>query len=191
MKNIELKPLCEIGNGSAKITDESVEIEVFGISGGMKAWLVGGEDAEHIGNIVSGKLHKRIDTTRHNGILITQSGRQILMGAYAETIVPSVEMEESAPFEEKGVKWKKHTGKNYSGLCNELRYILSNKSVYKSYKRYGHFWVGENEEYGALALKIENPGENPFARFGELCVYENGYVMVGVDKKTKEIKKLL
>ena len=82
-KRIELIPLAEIGHGHARITQDSVEIEVGGISGGMKAWLIGGE-AIPIGNIVDGKLRRHVDTRRHIGVLITQSGRQMLIGKFAE-----------------------------------------------------------------------------------------------------------
>jgi len=42
-KRIELIPLAEIGSGNAKITENSIQIEVSGINGGLKAWLIGNE----------------------------------------------------------------------------------------------------------------------------------------------------
>ena len=128
-KIIELTPLCEVGKGSANVSDNFVKIEVHGIIGSMKAWLVGREEAEKIGNLVDGKLYRKVDTTRHNGILITQNGRQIFMGAYAESIVPT-KKGENVPFPEEGIKWRKITEKSYAGLCEELRYILSHKNIY-------------------------------------------------------------
>ena len=190
-KIIELKPLCDIGKGSARVTEKSVEIEVSGIIGGMKAWLVGREEAEKIGNLVEGKLKRSVDTTRHNGILITQCGRQIMMGAYAESIIQDVEKTvEEAPFETPGINWRKFTGKSYADLGEELRYMLSSKNVYHNFKEHGHYWAGENERYGALALKCEKSSPNPFYMFSEMCEYKNGYVIVCVDKETKKFCKL-
>lgn len=189
-KIIELTPLADMGKGQARVSTDSVEIEVHGIIGGMKAWLVGGEEAEKIGNLVEGKLNRRIDTTRHNGILITQSGRQIMMGAYAESIVPTPKEEEEIPFDSKGIKWEKITQKSYAGLCEELRYVLSHKNVYRNYRQFGHYWAGENEICGALALRCDNESENPFLMFKDMCEYKNGYVILCVDKNTKKICKL-
>ncbi len=190
-KTIELTPLADMGRGQARVSDNSVEIEVQGIIGGMKAWLVGREEAEKIGNLVEGKINRQIDTTRHNGILITQSGRQIMMGAYAESIVPTPgEEKEKLPFEAEGIDWKKITQKSYAGLCEELRYMLSHKNVYRNYRQFGHYWAGENEECGALALRCDNESENPFSMFADMCEYKNGYVIVCVDKNTKKIRKI-
>lgn len=188
-KIIELKPLAGMGKGTALVTSDGVEIDVQGIIGGMKAWLVGREEAEKIGNLVEGKLKKRIDTSRHNGILITQSGRQIMMGAYAETIIASQTIQKP-PFDSSGINWTKITRKSYAGLCEELRYILSHKKVYHNYKTFGHYWAGENEELGALALRCDKEEENPFLHFRDMCEYRNGYVIVCVDKKTKKLRKL-
>ena len=177
-----------MGKGSAMVSPDYVEIEVQGIIGGMKAWLVGREEAEKIGNLVEGKLKKRIDTSRHNGILITQSGRQILMGAYADSIVLPQNIKEP-PFDSSGFNWTKITGKSYAGLCEELRYMLSHKNVYNNYKTFGHYWAGENDEAGALALRCDNEEENPFLKFQDMCEFKNGYVIVCVDKNTKKLCK--
>ncbi len=188
-KTIELKTLCDFGSGRAKIGDMYVEIEVKGISGSMKAWLVGGEEAEKIGNLVGGKLHRSIDTTRHNGILITQSGRQLLCGKYGEDEVVFIK-EEKAPFKKDGIVWQKITEKSYRNLCEELRYILSSNKAYQNYKKYGHYWAGESETDGVLAFKYEENDDNPLSKFGDMCLVRNGYVTVCVDKKTKKLKKL-
>ena len=78
---VNLIPLAELGGGRAEITDSSVDIDIAGINGSLKAWLTGGE-AVPIGNIVGGRLRREIDTTGHNGILVTQSGRQMLYAEY-------------------------------------------------------------------------------------------------------------
>lgn len=187
-KVIELTPLAETGRGCVKIKDDSIEIEVSGINGGMKAWLIGGE-AVHIGNIVDGKLRRSIDIENHSGVLITQGGRQMLIGKYADEeaegeIIPQ---EEKTPFEEGKFNWRKFTGKSFEGLSRELRFIMSNKSVYDNYKKHKHYWVGENNEGGALALKMEETDPDPFEFLGKLKISKNGYVIVCVDKETNKL----
>jgi hypothetical protein len=71
-----------------------------------------------------------------------------------------------------------------------LKYILSNNSAYQSYKKHGHYWAGESESDGVLAFKYEENDENPFEKFGDMCLYKNGYVIVCVDKVTKSLKKI-
>ena len=185
-KIIELVPLAEIGSGSARITDNSVEIEVNGISGGMKAWLIGGEAAP-IGNIVEGKLRRNVETGSHYGVLITQSGRQMLIGRYRDEENAKEERKEILPFESWGFNWKKMTQRRFDNLCDELRFLISNKKVYDSYRKYGHYYVGENEHAGAIAVACANPDINPF-EFGSIKgLYKNGYVIVCVDKETKRL----
>ena len=198
---IELIPLAEIGHGCARITDDTVEIEVGGISGGMKAWLIGGE-AVPIGNIVGGKLRRSVDTRGHIGILITQSGRQMMIGKFSEentqnSIEKQEKIEETAgnikqksepmPFEMEGFDWKKFTQKSFSGISRELRFILSNKNVYDNYRKHGHFWVGECEGSGALALKCDESESDPLEFLGKVKLRKNGYVIVCVDKKTNKL----
>lgn len=190
-KNIELTSLCEIGRGTAKITNTHIDVEVSGIIGGMKVWLIGGEEAEKVGNIVNGRLSRDIDTTCHTGVLVTQSGRQLFIGQYGEKKGAG---EVKLPIEEfveiDGVRLKKITDKNYGNFCDELRYLLSNRKVYRNYKKYGYYCLAENGEWGALALKCEENAENPLGQFGDMCICKNGYVMVCVDKKTKKIRKI-
>lgn len=193
-KVIELTPLAEMGRGSAKITDTSVEILVSGICGGMKAWLIGGE-AQSIGNLVDGKLQKSIDTKKHNGILITQTGRQMFIGKYAEENekIPELPVEntkkedESIPFEVGGFNWKRVTGKSYANLCEELRYILSNRSVYDNFRKHGHYFVGESDGSSALGLLVNESDRNPLEFLSGEKLYKNGYVIVCVDKETKKL----
>lgn len=188
-KSIELTPLAEIGRGKAHVTDSLVEIETSGISGGLKAWLIGGE-AVPVGNIVDGKLRKEIDTTKHNGILITQSGRQMLIGRYGEE---SNDKEETLPLQKKlplnidGIRWEERTDPDFSVLCRELRFILSNKNVYENYKKHHRYWVGENDSSAALALPVEENGEEPLSFLGKIPKTENGYSVICVDKETKRL----
>ncbi len=177
-KEINLIPLAETGKGSAIVTDSEVMIRTSNISGSLKAWLIGGE-AVPIGNIVDGKLHKIINTQNHNGILITQSGRQMLVGHYGEHYE---EMEE-IPFDSMGFSWQKITGKSFSKANAHLRFILSNKSIYENYKKNRHYFIGESEEGSALALRYSDE-ENPFGFLGESKIIRNGYAVVCIDKKT-------
>ena len=190
-KNIELTSLCEMGKGNAKITDTHIEIKVSGIIGGMKVWLIGGDEAEKVGNIVNGHLSRDADTTRHTGVLVTQSGRQLFIGQYGEKKeINEVNLPTEEFIEIDGIKLKKMTDKNYGNFCDELKYLLSNRRVYQNYKKYGYYCAMENPEWGALALKYEENTENPLEYFGDMCICKNGYVMVCVDKKTKKIRKI-
>ena len=183
-KEIILTPLAEIGQGSAIITDTDITIRTSGISGSLKAWLIGG-DAEPIGNIVDGKLQKSIDTTNHNGILITQSGRQMLIGRYAEeSLIP---VPEEIPFDAMGFNWKKVTEKSFAKTNEHLRFILSNKNIYENYKRHHHYYIGDSECGGALAIKYDETEENPLEFLGGKRLYKNGYAIICVDKKTGKL----
>jgi len=183
-KRIELIPLAEIGQGSAKIKDNSVEIEITGINGGLKAWLIGGE-AVPIGNVVDGKLFKNISTKGHIGILITQSGRQMFIGKFEKENITE-EKTESVPFNIAGFNWKKVTKKSFAELSDEIRFILSNKYIYENYKKHGHYWVGECETSGALALKCDEETD-PLGFLDGAKIKENGYVIVCIDKKTSKL----
>ena len=189
---IELLPLAEVGKGSVRIGKDFVEINVSGVNGGMKAWLIGGE-AESIGNLVEGKLFKKIDTTKHSGILITQTGRQMFICEYKKKnkILTSEEKKadtkEDVPFLVDGFKWKKMIEKSYAHLSDELRFLLSNTSVYNNYRKHGHYWVGESEGSSALGLVYEKEEENPFRFIKGEKLYKNGYVIVCVDKKTGKL----
>lgn len=194
-KQIELTALAEIGRGCARVTDNSVTIEISGISGGMKAWLIGG-DAVPIGNIVDGRLSRKIDTRNHSGILITQSGRQMLIGRYNEkeenkeeenTEVVSVPEKEQVPFELAGFDWKKITEKSFDGISRELRFILSNKNVFDNYKKHRHYWVGDCASSGALALRCEETEDDPLEFLGKIKFRKNGYVIVCIDKETNKL----
>ncbi len=193
-KIIELTPLAEIGRGNARVTDTSVQIQINGVCGGMKAWLIGGE-AESIGNLVDGKLEKNIDTKKHNGILITQTGRQMFIGKYADEsegiyeapVKMEEKVQENTPFQINGFNWKKVTEKSYKNLQEEIRYILSNKSVYDNFKKHGHYYVGESDGSSALGLLVNESEGDPLSFLSGEKLYKNGYMIVCVDKKTKKL----
>ena len=179
IKQIKLRALAETGCGNATITENSVSIEISGINGGLKAWLIG-DEAIHIGNIVDGRLSRNIDTTKHYGILITQGGRQMLVGRYCE----GDEEKEHAPFEISGFNWKKVTGKSFDKTQGYIRFILSNRAIYENYKKHRHYWLGESECGDALALCCENEEAIPLEFSGKPSLYKNGYAIICVDKKT-------
>ena len=181
-KRIELLQLADMGRGSAFIAPDRVEIEVTGINGGMKAWLIGGE-AEPIGNLVDGKLSKNIDTTNHMGVLITQSGRQMLIGKYGE----ATSVENETPFNLPGFRWEKYSSHNFGKLCGELRFIMSNRDIYHNFKKYGYYWIGEGESSAAVALRCNDDEPNPLEFLGKMKFNQNGYAVVCVDKKTKKL----
>ncbi len=181
-KEINLTPLAEIGEGSAIITDTDVAIKTSGISGSLKAWLIGGE-AEPIGNIVDGKLQKSISTKNHNGILITQSGRQMLIGRYAKEVA----ITEEIPFDTMGFNWRKITEKSFAKTDGHLRFILSNRNIYDNYKKHRHYFIGESDCGGALALKYDETEENPLEFLGKKRLLNNGYVVICIDKKTGKL----
>ncbi len=190
-KIINLQPLAEIGSGLCRVTDKSVEIEIKGINGALKAWLIGGE-AVPIGNIVDSKLKKEIDTTKNSGILITQSGRQMLIGSYSDKKFPpepktKTEENENLPFESYGFEWKKVDSKKFATSNILLKYILSNKAVYESFKKYGHYFIGGSEGNLALAIPCSEDEKNPLWFLGEMNKYTKGYRIVCIDEKTGKL----
>ena len=196
-KIIELSPLAEIGKGRAKITDDSVEIEVSGINGGMKAWLIG-KEAQEVGNIVNGRLNRRIDTRNHYGLLVTQSGRQMLIGKYREEIIEDktysdtdsieekTDVPEKTPMEIEGIEWKKIQSPCFDKLCRELKFIVSNKNVYANYKKHGYYYVGENDGSAALALACDAE-ESPLDFLSRRSLKKDGYAIICVDKNSKRL----
>lgn len=190
-KIINLQPLAEIGSGICHVTDKSIEIEIKGINGALKAWLIGGE-AQPIGNIVDSKLKKEIDTTKNSGILITQSGRQMLIGSYSDKKFPpnikeKAEKNDDVPFENYGFEWKRINSKKFATNNILLKYILSNKSVYESFKKYGHYFIGDSEGSLALAIPCREDEKNPLCFLGEMNKYIRGYRIVCIDEKTGKL----
>ena len=190
-KIINLQPLAEIGSGICRVTDKSVEIEIKGINGALKAWLIGGE-AVPIGNIVDSKLKKEIDTTKNSGVLITQSGRQMLIGSYNDKRFPpepepNKEENGNLPFESYGFEWKKIDSKKFATNNILLKYILSNKAVYESFKKYGHYFIGDCEGSSAIAIPCREDEKNPLWFLGGMNKYIKGYRIVCIDEKTGKL----
>ena len=81
---IELKSLNSFGIAKAYVDKNAVSIRVYGVSGCLKAWLTGKRTIE-IGNLVNGFIKKDIDTSPFDGILLTQSGRQMFYGKFSSS----------------------------------------------------------------------------------------------------------
>ena len=183
-QEIKLTPLLETGSGSAFVSENSVCIEVRGVNGGLKAWLVGGSEAFAIGNLVNGKLEKKIDTTKHRGILITQSGRQMFIANYANLPLEISEgpLKNDAPQIGEGFSWEKITSKKFN-KSRAVKYILSNKPVYDSFLRHGYYWLGKKGNVYLIAIPCGKNEENPllFLKLPENI--KNGFSYVFVDEE--------
>lgn len=173
---IKLKALAELGEGSAEITDESVSIFTSGINGALKAWLIGGESLP-IGNLVDGRIHRKIDTTAHSGILITQCGRQMLIGRYENAA------EATPSFGIDGFEWKKVESRKFETENEKVKYILSNKTLFEFYKKYGHYYIGKGAEKYAIAFPCRE-NEKPFSFTGRTGIMKDGYEILIVEEKT-------
>jgi len=143
-KEINLKPMNSIGTCRAVIEDNRVRVISHGVAGCMKAWLTGDGDAKEIGNLVNGAIDKAISAEGYSGILVTQSGRQIFYGRFAEeekseeahkeieeTPKEIEEEPEKGPaifsFDD-GFSWREVTGGKYPSDSLSVRYILSHRS---------------------------------------------------------------
>lgn len=178
---VNLIPLAEIGGGRAEITDNSVDIEIAGINGSLKAWLTGG-DAVPIGNIVGGRLRREISTANHSGILITQSGRQMLYAEYRSAAGQASPTANMPPFIYGSFKWRKITSKKFAAEDKAVKYILSNRRVYESFKRYGYYWFGENGSDRAIALKCAGAEDNPLSFLPCNAELRNGCRIICIKK---------
>lgn len=176
-----LRPLAGFGSGNAQILENKVSVCTKGINGVLKAWLIGGE-AECLGNLVGGKLEKEIDTAKHNGILITQSGRQMLIGFYGEDASLT-----TPPFNIAGYTWEKICTKNFSSRCETVKYILSNRLIYDSFKKHGHYYFGSGKSGYALAVPCANGEKNPLNFLGNSSKLSCGYSIVCIDDKAHRI----
>lgn len=185
---IELTPLLETGSGSAFVSENSVCIEVKGINGGLKAWLIGGSDAVAIGNLVNGRLEKKVDTTKHRGILITQSGRQMFIANYANLPLEDVTIPTKigAPQIGEGFLWEKITSKKFA-KSRGVKYILSNTPVYDSFLRHGYYWLGKKGNVYLIAIPCGKNEENPLLFLNLSENVKNGFSYVFVDEENNKI----
>ena len=66
------------------------------------------------------------------------------------------------------------------------RALLDVMEKYENYKKHGHYWVGDCETSGALALRCDDESD-PLEFLGKIKIRENGYVIVCIDKKTNKL----
>ena len=190
-KTVDFQKLAEFGSGYAIVDDKSVAIVTEGINGSLKAWLTGG-DAMQIGNLVGGKLKRNVDTKSHNGILITQSGRQMLYARYREdeeiiTQAENAEITENEKiFKYGNFKWEKITDVKYPCENSAVKYILSNKSVYDNFLKNGYYIYGENENGFALAFYGEED-DSPLSFLGVKPIYHNKYFVICINEKENSL----
>lgn len=184
---IELKSLNSFGIAKAYVDEKSVSIRVYGVSGCLKAWLTGAKTVE-LGNLVNGSIQKEIDTTAFDGILLTQSGRQMFYGKLptASASSASPKEEEKAPifhFND-GYTWQEITRKAFPSENLSVRYILSHKCFYDAFMLHGRYYYGTNGNKTAIAVECDIKNEpHPFLPLSAYSVFRDGYMIVVTDSK--------
>ncbi len=165
-KRVELKPLAELGRGYALIDKDRIEVRVNGVMGALKVWLIG-ESNVPLGNIAGGKLVRETDTSKYGALLITQSGRQMFYGRWAEEREPAAEEEvspaagpanENPYFPLPDFGWEKITGRDYPTGDEHVRFALSNNAFYAAFKKHKFYLFGKSGDRYALAVK-HTPGD--------------------------------
>lgn len=172
---IKLDSLCDMGSGTAEVYARGVRVQIAGINGCLKVWLTG-EECTSIGNLVDGRLEKEIDTAPYSGVLVTQSGRQMFYGSFGEgSVAPPPP--ESKPALPRDFSWKKITARTFPTTNATMKYILSNRRVFRAVQKHGYYYFGTRD--GALAVALPHaPGEeSPFPRGRDI----DGYSVVTVD----------
>ncbi len=195
---IELKSLNSFGIAKAYVDEKSVSVKVFGVSGCLKAWLTGEKTVE-LGNLVNGSIQKEIDTTAFDGILLTQSGRQMFYGKFAPTGTDSNEKKspKGADIVDKttsknepifnfndGYTWQEITSKKFPSDSLSVRYILSHKCFYNAFMLHGRYYYGTKGDKTAIAIECDIKNEpHPFLPLSAYAVCRDGYMIVVTDSK--------
>ncbi len=188
---IELKSLNSFGIAKAYVDKKSVSIRVYGVSGCLKAWLTGEKTVE-IGNLVNGSIKKDIDTSPYDGVLLTQSGRQMFYGKF-RTDAPK-EQNEPDLLNEKpdapifsfndGYTWKEISSKKFPSDNLSVRYILSHKCFYNAFMLHGKYFYGTNGDKIAIAIECDIKNEpHPFLNLSAYATCRDGYMIVVTDGK--------
>ena len=185
---IELKPLNSFGIAKAYVDENSVTVKVYGVSGCLKAWLTGEKTIE-LGNLVEGALKKDIDTSPYEGILLTQSGRQMFYGKFRSSTQSSTqENKKTEPifsFND-GFKWQEVTSRTYPSENLSVRYALSHKCFYNAFLLHGRYYFGTKEDMLAIAIEcniIKEP--HPFLPLSAYATLKDGYMIICIDLKSK------
>lgn len=191
-KEIELKALNSFGIAKAYVDEDSVTIKVYGVSGCLKAWLTGEKTLE-LGNIVNGALTKEVNTKSYDGILLTQSGRQMFFGKLPNCEKkPTVTNQASEKITEPifnfndGYSWKEITAKEYPSENLSVRYILSHKCFYNAFLLHGRYYYGTKGDKCAVAIECNIKNEpHPFLHLSAYATYKDGYMIVCADTARK------
>ncbi|MBQ3109584.1 MAG: hypothetical protein IJC69_00345 [Clostridia bacterium] len=185
---IELKSLNSFGIAKAYVDEKSISIRVYGVSGCLKAWLTGSKTIE-IGNLVNGMLKKEIDTTAFDGILLTQSGRQMFYGKFNTAPLfkeqPSLTKKSEPIFSfNDGYSWQEITSKAFPSENLSVRYILSHKCFYDAFMLHGRYYYGTKDNKTAIAIECDIKNEpHPFLPLSAYAVLREGYMIVVTDSK--------
>lgn len=183
---IELKALNSFGICKAYMNDNSITVKVYGVSGCLKVWLTGRETVE-LGNIVNGTLTKEIDTGDYEGILLTQSGRQMFYGKFPkkEKCGQKGANFSPLPFDD-GYTWQEITNRAFPSDNLSVRYILSHKCFYNAFLLHGRYYYGTKGDKRAVAIECNIKSEpHPFLHLSPYAIYKDGYMVVCADIKNK------
>ncbi len=180
---IELKSLNSFGIAKAYVDEKSVTVKVYGVSGCLKAWLTGKNTVE-LGNLVNGTISKQIDTSLYDGILLTQSGRQMFYGKLASASTSPIEKSDSITSFNDGFTWREITTRKFPSESLSVRYILSHKCFYNAFVTHGKYYYGTKDNLSAVAIECDIKKEpHPFVHLSAYSVYYKGYMIVLTDGK--------
>lgn len=183
---IELKSLNSFGIAKAYVDEKSVSVKVFGVSGCLKAWLTGEKTIE-LGNLVNGSIQKEIDTSPFDGILLTQSGRQMFYGKIpsSENRAPAFRGNNEPIFNfNDGYTWQEIKSKKFPSDSLSVRYILSHKCFYNAFLLHGRYYFGAKDDKIAIAIECDIKNEpHPFLPLSAYAVFRDGYMIVVTDSK--------
>lgn len=184
---IDLKALNSFGICKAYIEGSKLTVKVYGVSGCLKAWLTGKNTVE-LGNIVNGSITREIDLSPYEGILLTQSGRQMFYGKLPEKEKASSPQNEvsSLPFND-SYTWQEITTRAYPSESLSVRYILSHKCFYNAFLLHGRYFYGTNGDKCAIAIECNIKNEpHPFLHLSPYAVYRDGFMIVCADTASKK-----
>lgn len=188
---VDLKALNSFGICKAYVDENSVNIKVYGVAGCLKVWLTG-KDTVEIGNIVNGSLIKEVDTTQFDGILVTQSGRQMFYGKFREeneenipSPTPNTQSAKIFNFND-GYTWQEIRTKQFPSQSLSIRYILSHKCFYNAFMLHGRYFFGTKGHIQAIAIECDIKNEpHPFLHLSAYAKERDGYMIICVDTEHK------
>lgn len=193
-KKIELTPKAEVGRGYVLIGEDEIEVRISGVMGALKVWLIGAEN-QPLGNIVGGRLIRKVETAPYHALLITQSGKQMFYcqwrdseeppiiaaptspeeTALVEETLPKPEQSEYSPLPDLG--WERITARAYPSADERVRFALSTRAFFDAFKKHGYYLFGRDGESFALAVRHDAEEPSPFPNLPETA-YAGDYVYV-------------